>query len=179
MFASARLGHASTRLGLRSFSSAASPKTTSRIPSSLTPRQSLPSNGLILKNARSKFAPSLIRNATQSRGIVAETITTAVVIHGKAVGAGAACLGLAGMQRNTASFCNVCANPDLPAGAGVGIGSVFSSLITGVARNPALRGRSTVRMDCSKANDDCLQPNSSNTQFSVSLLQKRKACSAL
>jgi hypothetical protein len=39
----------------------------------------------------------MIRGAMQTRGIVAETITTAVVIHGKAVGAGAACLGLAGM----------------------------------------------------------------------------------
>ena len=55
-------------------------------------------HGLILRSAaRSNFAPSMIRGAMQSRGIVAETITTAVVIHGKALGAGVACVGLAGM----------------------------------------------------------------------------------
>lgn len=55
----------------------------------------------------------------QSRGIVAETATAAILAAGKMQGAGLATIGLAG--------------------AGVGIGTVFAALINGVARNPALR----------------------------------------
>lgn len=40
----------------------------------------------------------------QSRGIVAETLTSALVIHGKAIGAGAACVGLGGMRITPAHF---------------------------------------------------------------------------
>jgi F-type H+-transporting ATPase subunit c len=98
MFATARLGTKGTRLGVRSFSSATQ-KGPSRIQNSLkfSHRHLLPRNGLVLGSARSNFAPSMIRGAMQTRGIVTETVTTAVVIHGKAVGAGAACLGLAGI----------------------------------------------------------------------------------
>jgi F-type H+-transporting ATPase subunit c len=62
----------------------------------------------------------MMRNAMQSRGVVAETTTAAIVAAAKMQGAGLATIGLAG--------------------AGIGIGSVFGSLITGVARNPSLRG---------------------------------------
>ncbi len=59
----------------------------------------------------------------QSRGVVTETITVGAAIlgAGKLIGAGAAAAGLIG--------------------AGTGIGTVFGALITGVARNPALRGQ--------------------------------------
>ena len=63
----------------------------------------------------------MIRNTMQSRGVVAETATAAIVVAGKTAGAGLATIGLAG--------------------AGVGIGTVFAALINGVARNPSLRGR--------------------------------------
>ena len=63
----------------------------------------------------------MIRNTMQSRGVVAESATAAMVIAGKTVGAGLATIGLAG--------------------AGVGIGTVFAALINGVARNPSLRGK--------------------------------------
>ncbi|KAF1988500.1 ATP synthase subunit 9 [Aulographum hederae CBS 113979] len=49
------------------------------------------------------------------------TLATALLLGGKNVGMGLATIGLAG--------------------AGVGIGNVFGSLITGVARNPSLRGQ--------------------------------------
>jgi F-type H+-transporting ATPase subunit c len=66
-------------------------------------------------------ASNITRN--QSRGIVTETITigAAVLSAGKFIGAGAAAAGLIG--------------------AGTGIGTVFGALISGVARNPALRGQ--------------------------------------
>lgn len=64
----------------------------------------------------------MIRGAMQSRGVVAETATTAIVVAAKLHGAGAATIGLAG--------------------AGIGIGTVFGALIQGVARNPSLRGKS-------------------------------------
>jgi len=48
-------------------------------------------------------------------------LANALVEMGSNIGTGAATIGLAG--------------------AGVGIGSVFGSLITGVARNPSLRGQ--------------------------------------
>jgi F-type H+-transporting ATPase subunit c len=59
----------------------------------------------------------------QARGIVTETVSVGAAIlgAGKLVGAGAAAIGLIG--------------------AGTGIGSVFAALITGVARNPALRAQ--------------------------------------
>jgi len=49
------------------------------------------------------------------------SLATALLMGGKNVGMGLATIGLAG--------------------AGVGIGNVFGSLITGVARNPSLRGQ--------------------------------------
>ena len=93
-----------------------------RIPSSLIRQQGSPAvrNSLLLNNARSNLGSSLTRNAMQKRGVVAETMTAAIVTAAKAQGAGLATIGLAG--------------------AGIGIGTVFGSLITGVARNPALRG---------------------------------------
>lgn len=63
----------------------------------------------------------MIRSGQQSRGVVAETMTAAVVAAAKMQGAGLATIGLAG--------------------AGVGIGTVFAALINGVARNPSLRGK--------------------------------------
>lgn len=72
------------------------------------------------------MASSLIRNGTQKRGVVAETMTAAIVTAAKAQGAGLATIGLAG--------------------AGIGIGTVFGSLITGTARNPALRGKHVYKL---------------------------------
>jgi F-type H+-transporting ATPase subunit c len=71
----------------------------------------------MLRNTASNIARG------QSRGIVTETITVGAAIlgAGKLIGAGAAATGLIG--------------------AGAGIGTVFGSLITGVARNPALRAQ--------------------------------------
>ena len=63
-----------------------------------------------------------MRGVMQSRGVVVESTAAAIVTAAKIHGAGAAAIGLAG--------------------AGVGIGSVFAALINGVARNPALRGKS-------------------------------------
>ncbi|KAG9241217.1 ATP synthase subunit C-domain-containing protein [Calycina marina] len=79
-------------------------------------------SGLLMSRA-------MLRNTTnslargQSRGVVTETITVGAAIYGagKLIGSGAAAAGLIG--------------------AGTGIGSVFAALITGVARNPALRGQ--------------------------------------
>lgn len=62
-----------------------------------------------------------MRGVMQSRGVVVESTAAAIVTAAKIHGAGAAAIGLAG--------------------AGVGIGTVFGSLINGVARNPALRGK--------------------------------------
>ena len=71
----------------------------------------------LLRNSASNIARG------QARGVVTETITVGAAIlgAGKLIGAGAAAAGLIG--------------------AGTGIGTVFGSLITGVARNPALRGQ--------------------------------------
>ena len=74
-----------------------------------------PKNGLVLSTMRSTFSNNIGRNIIQSRGIVAESAAA------KIQDAGIATFGLAG--------------------AGVGIGTVFGSLITGVARNPSLRGQ--------------------------------------
>lgn len=65
----------------------------------------------------------MTRNAMQSRGVVAETTTAAILAAAKMQGAGFATIGLAG--------------------AGIGIGSVFAALINGVARNPSMRGRTS------------------------------------
>lgn len=64
-----------------------------------------------------------MRNAMQSRGVVVESTTAAIMAAAKVHGAGFATIGLAG--------------------AGVGIGNVFGALIQGTARNPAVRGMST------------------------------------
>ncbi|KAH8887212.1 H+-transporting ATP synthase [Thozetella sp. PMI_491] len=70
---------------------------------------------------RGNLKPTIFRGAIQSRGIIAETTTAALIASAKAHGAGLATIGLAG--------------------AGAGIGSVFAALIQGVARNPALKGQ--------------------------------------
>jgi F-type H+-transporting ATPase subunit c len=75
----------------------------------------------MLSSMRSQFASQFARNATQSRGIVAESAAAAMIGAAKLQGAGLATIGLAG--------------------AGVGIGTVFGALIQGVARNPSLRGQ--------------------------------------
>ena len=70
----------------------------------------------MLRNTASNIARG------QSRG-VAETVAVGAAIlgAGKLIGAGVAAAGLIG--------------------AGTGIGTVFGSLITGVARNPSMRGQ--------------------------------------
>jgi len=80
-------------------------------------------NALLLNQARNAFAPVMIRAPLQSRGVVAETATAAILAAGKMQGAGLATIGLAG--------------------AGVGIGTVFGALINGTARNPAIRCKFT------------------------------------
>ncbi|KAH8805057.1 ATP synthase subunit C-domain-containing protein [Xylogone sp. PMI_703] len=78
--------------------------------------------GLLMSRAMLRNTASNIARG-QSRGVVTETISVGAAIlgAGKLVGAGAAAAGLIG--------------------AGTGIGTVFGSLITGVARNPSLRGQ--------------------------------------
>jgi len=65
-------------------------------------------------------AVSLLARQTIARPYSSE-LATALVEAGMNIGTGLATIGLAG--------------------AGMGIGSVFSGLITGVARNPSLRGQ--------------------------------------
>lgn len=101
--------------------------TLARVPSSIistlpTARQAVGRNGLLLNGGRSTFASTMIRGAMQSRSVVVESTAAALITAAKVHGAGAATIGLAG--------------------AGVGIGTVFGALINGVARNPALRGKS-------------------------------------
>ena len=98
-----------------------------RIPSSIIrqARQPAVRNGLLLNSGRSKITTSVVRSAMQSRGVVAESAAAALVISAKVQGAGMATIGLAG--------------------AGIGIGTVFGALITGVARNPSLRGKFLLR----------------------------------
>lgn len=79
-------------------------------------------SGLLMSRAMLRNTTSNLARG-QSRGVVTETITlgAAVLGAGKLIGAGAAAAGLIG--------------------AGTGIGTVFGALITGVARNPALRSQ--------------------------------------
>ncbi|KAE8443645.1 hypothetical protein EG329_001503 [Mollisiaceae sp. DMI_Dod_QoI] len=79
-------------------------------------------SGLLMSRAMLRNAASNIARG-QSRSVVTETVTVgaAILTAGKLIGAGAAAAGLIG--------------------AGTGIGTVFGSLITGVARNPALRSQ--------------------------------------
>lgn len=79
-------------------------------------------SGLLMSRAVLRNTASNIAHG-QSRGVVTETITlgAAILGAGKLIGAGTAAAGLIG--------------------AGTGIGTVFGALITGVARNPALRGQ--------------------------------------
>ena len=63
---------------------------------------------------KTSFAPQLVRPFSSE-------LAEALVIAGGNVGTGLATIGLAG--------------------AGVGIGTVFGALITGVARNPSMRGQ--------------------------------------
>ncbi|KAK3701314.1 ATP synthetase subunit 9 [Vermiconidia calcicola] len=123
MFAASKMAGAGSRIVSRRFASTQS-TTSARIPSSLiqSTRQPLVRNGLLLSNgARNGLTRNMVRGAMQSRGVVAETTTAAIVAAAKMQGAGLATIGLAG--------------------AGIGIGTVFGSLITGVARNPSLRGQ--------------------------------------
>jgi F-type H+-transporting ATPase subunit c len=88
-------------------------------------------HGLVLNGARNTFASTMVRNAMQRRGVVVESAAAAIVTAAKVHGAGLATIGLAG--------------------AGVGIGTVFGSLIQGVARNPALRGKNWSSAYCQRA----------------------------
>ncbi|KAK3356526.1 ATP synthase subunit C-domain-containing protein [Lasiosphaeria hispida] len=121
MLASSRLTGAVARMGskqpLRLMSTSQA-----RIPSSIiSSARQTSRNGLVLSGARNTFAPTLMRGAMQSRGVVVESTAAAILTAAKMHGAGFATIGLAG--------------------AGVGIGNVFAALITGVARNPALKGQ--------------------------------------
>ncbi|KAK3994802.1 ATP synthase subunit C-domain-containing protein [Cladorrhinum sp. PSN259] len=120
MIASSKLAGAVVRMGAKPAMSQAS-----RLPSSVlrsAARQPIAGrHALLLSQGRDAFASSVIRAPMQSRGIVAETATAAILAAGKMQGAGLATIGLAG--------------------AGVGIGTVFAALINGVARNPALRSQ--------------------------------------
>ena len=95
----------------------------SRVQSSIMGQRAVqvPNNGLILSTMRNQFSNNMARNVIQSRGIVAESATAALIAAAKIQGAGMATVGLAG--------------------AGAGIGSVFGGLIQGIARNPSLRGQ--------------------------------------
>ncbi|RDL33783.1 uncharacterized protein BP5553_08151 [Venustampulla echinocandica] len=79
-------------------------------------------SGLLMSRAMLRNPASSVARG-QSRGVVTETITVGAAIlgAGKLIGAGAATAGLIG--------------------AGTGIGTIFGSLINGVARNPALRAQ--------------------------------------
>ncbi|KAH8647729.1 ATP synthase subunit C-domain-containing protein [Xylariales sp. PMI_506] len=92
-----------------------------RIQSSIIRQNPTVRNALILNSARASLSASLTPGAMQSRGVVAETAAGALIAAAKMQGAGLATIGLAG--------------------AGIGIGTVFGSLIQGVARNPSLRGQ--------------------------------------
>ncbi|KAK5158523.1 ATP synthetase subunit 9 [Recurvomyces mirabilis] len=116
---------AAMRMSSRRFLSTQS-SSTSRLPSTLlqntrSPIAAASRNGLLMNNARNNITRNLMRNGQQTRGVVAETMTTAIVVAAKMQGAGLATVGLTG--------------------AGVGIGTVFAALINGVARNPSLRGQ--------------------------------------
>ncbi|KAI3326743.1 ATP synthase subunit C-domain-containing protein [Xylariaceae sp. AK1471] len=124
MFAAAKVSRAIARpdvvQSVRFISTTRAP---ARIPSSIIPqaRHSPARNGLLLNNARSSLSSSTARGIMQSRGVVVESTAAAMVAAAKMQGAGLATIGLAG--------------------AGIGIGTVFSGLIQGVARNPSLRGQ--------------------------------------
>jgi len=78
-------------------------------------------SGLLLNTKTARMQSGAIMRAVniQSRGIAGET--AALVSAAKILGSGIATVGLVG--------------------AGQGIGAVFGALITGVARNPSLRGQ--------------------------------------
>ncbi|KAL2021722.1 hypothetical protein VTK56DRAFT_6665 [Thermocarpiscus australiensis] len=124
MFASSRLPGVAGRMALKQPSQLMSTmRGQARVPSSIisAARQPAGRHGLLLNGARNTFASTMIRSAMQSRGVVVESAAAAIVTAAKVNGAGAAAIGLAG--------------------SGVGIGTVFGSLINGVARNPAMRGQ--------------------------------------
>ncbi|KAK0652430.1 hypothetical protein B0T16DRAFT_406176 [Cercophora newfieldiana] len=121
MFAASRATGAVARVGAQQRLLSTSQ---ARVPSSILSAVRQPAaarSGLILNGARNNFANNMVRNAMQKRGVVVESTAAAILTAAKMQGAGFATMGLAG--------------------AGVGIGSVFGALITGVARNPALRGQ--------------------------------------
>jgi F-type H+-transporting ATPase subunit c len=127
MFASSRLPGVVARMGMKQPARLMSTaQGQARVPSSIistisTARQASGRNGLLLNGGRNTFASTMIRGTMQSRNVVVESTAAAIVTAAKVHGAGAATIGLAG--------------------AGVGIGTVFGSLISGVARNPAMRGQ--------------------------------------
>lgn len=69
-------------------------RTQSRLNSTFSAPTGRPSALQVLR--RGNLKQNAVLSLVQRRGIVAESITTAVVIHAKALGAGAACVGLAG-----------------------------------------------------------------------------------
>merc|ERR1712098_36851 len=79
------------------------------------------------KNSGLLMSRTMLRNPcqnltrNQTRGVADVAVGAAILGAGKLIGAGVAAAGLIG--------------------AGTGIGTVFGSLITGVARNPSMRGQ--------------------------------------
>merc|ERR1712093_615378 len=79
------------------------------------------------KNSGLLMSRTMLRNTcqnltrNQTRGVADVAVGAAILGAGKLIGAGVAAAGLIG--------------------AGTGIGTVFGSLITGVARNPSMRGQ--------------------------------------
>ncbi|KAI1867850.1 uncharacterized protein JN550_006657 [Neoarthrinium moseri] len=114
---------AARRAALQSSRSMSTAQGPARIQSSIIQQTRQPSlrHGLLMNSARSTLGSTMTRSAMQSRGVVAETTAAALLAAAKMQGAGLATVGLAG--------------------AGVGIGTVFGSLIQGVARNPSMRGQ--------------------------------------
>ncbi|PMD67419.1 uncharacterized protein K444DRAFT_658475 [Hyaloscypha bicolor E] len=124
---SARLNGASALrqanpIARRAFTNANSPSRTGPTTSISRFQPNSRTSGLLMSRGLLRNTASNLARG-QSRGIVTETITVGAAIMGagKLIGAGAAAAGLIG--------------------AGTGIGTVFGALITGVARNPALRGQ--------------------------------------
>ncbi|KEZ40856.1 H(+)-transporting two-sector ATPase [Scedosporium apiospermum] len=125
MLASSRLTGVAARNGLKQhYRLISSMASQTRFPHFLisSPRYPPVRHALLLNSSRSALPPTVTRSGvTQFRTVVVESMTGAIVTAAKLHGAGFATIGMAG--------------------AGVGIGKVYAALITGTARNPAVRGQ--------------------------------------
>ncbi|KAK2626441.1 hypothetical protein QTJ16_003616 [Diplocarpon rosae] len=103
----------STPIARRAFTNASKPTTISRF------QPARPSTSSLLMSRNT--ALNLARHQTRNVATESIAVGAAILGAGKLIGAGVAAAGLIG--------------------AGTGIGTVFGSLITGVARNPSMRGQ--------------------------------------